>query len=262
MKQFLLFFLLAAALLLFGRTTSMAVGTTTTYDFSTAATLSYGSGGFGIWYTQADITIGGIAFRLTSGGNGSFTNAASGGESNSKCLRKDGSGGDSFTLQRTDGKPFQFYGIWVNHESMNSYSTLITLPPWYTLTASTFSYQDMTTMTPGTAWNNYTYSTTTISAGANGVLTNSVQINFNAILYYSIDNIIVNPDPPYVSTVTTQAVTNISTTTATGNGNITSLGVPNPTSHGVCWNTTGVQPLPIVRLIMAQPLQREHLLHQ
>ena len=39
--------------------------------------------------------------------------------------------------------------------------------------------------------------------------------------------------------VTTQAVTNIAATTATGNGNITDLGVPDPTQHGVCWNTTG-----------------------
>jgi hypothetical protein len=41
------------------------------------------------------------------------------------------------------------------------------------------------------------------------------------------------------ATVTTQAVSDILTTTATGNGNITDLGAPNPTAHGVCWNTTG-----------------------
>jgi len=40
-------------------------------------------------------------------------------------------------------------------------------------------------------------------------------------------------------TVTTQAETNIGFTTATGNGNITNLGYPNPTAYGVCWNTTG-----------------------
>ena len=40
-------------------------------------------------------------------------------------------------------------------------------------------------------------------------------------------------------TVTTLEVTSISTTTATGNGNITDLGSPNPTAHGVCWNTSG-----------------------
>ena len=39
-------------------------------------------------------------------------------------------------------------------------------------------------------------------------------------------------------TVTTQDVDNIGTTTATGNGNITDLGAPNPTQHGVCWSTT------------------------
>ena len=41
------------------------------------------------------------------------------------------------------------------------------------------------------------------------------------------------------STVTTQAVSDIGETTATGNGTITDLGSPNPTQHGVCWNTTG-----------------------
>ncbi|KKM06078.1 hypothetical protein LCGC14_1747640 [marine sediment metagenome] len=40
-------------------------------------------------------------------------------------------------------------------------------------------------------------------------------------------------------TVTTQAVTEIEPTVATGNGNITDLGSPNPTAYGVCWNTGG-----------------------
>ena len=39
-------------------------------------------------------------------------------------------------------------------------------------------------------------------------------------------------------TVTTQAVSAIGLTTATGNGNITDLGAPNPTAHGVCWSTS------------------------
>ncbi|RLG27618.1 hypothetical protein DRO03_11755, partial [Methanosarcinales archaeon] len=40
-------------------------------------------------------------------------------------------------------------------------------------------------------------------------------------------------------TVTTQAVSAIDLTTATGNGNITDLGAPNPTAHGVVYNTIG-----------------------
>ena len=40
-------------------------------------------------------------------------------------------------------------------------------------------------------------------------------------------------------TVTTQAVSDILSTTATGNGNITVVGDETPTKRGVCWNTTG-----------------------
>jgi LPXTG-site transpeptidase (sortase) family protein len=43
--------------------------------------------------------------------------------------------------------------------------------------------------------------------------------------------------PPVAPTVTTQAVTAIAANTATGNGNITALGVPNPTQYGIVWNT-------------------------
>ena len=43
---------------------------------------------------------------------------------------------------------------------------------------------------------------------------------------------------PVAPTVTTQAVTAIATTTATGNGDITGLGVPNPGSHGICWGAS------------------------
>jgi hypothetical protein len=39
-------------------------------------------------------------------------------------------------------------------------------------------------------------------------------------------------------TVTTQAVTEIETTTATGNGNVTSDGGGSITERGVCWNTS------------------------
>jgi gliding motility-associated-like protein len=170
----------------------------TTYDFSTAATISNPYGGSWPWNTQAVVTIGGVQYKLTSGGNGSFTNVSTGGATNSANLLKDGSGGDQFTLERMDGQAFQFYGIWVKHQSMNSYSQFYTLPPWYTLTAdnngtTTYTYQDMTPMTAGTAWNNYTGSSTSINPGAGGVIATSVQISFQAIITFNIDNIIVGP---------------------------------------------------------------------
>ena len=41
-------------------------------------------------------------------------------------------------------------------------------------------------------------------------------------------------------TLATQAVSEISTNTATGNGSISDLGIPGPTQHGLCWNTGGL----------------------
>ncbi len=61
--------------------------------------------------------------------------------------------------------------------------------------------------------------------------TNSAGTSYGSQVSFTTD--------PLAPTVTTQAVTSITTTTATGNGNITSLGAPNPTAHGICWNTTG-----------------------
>jgi len=44
---------------------------------------------------------------------------------------------------------------------------------------------------------------------------------------------------PGAPMVTTEAVSDVLSTMATGNGTIDDLGVPNPTQHGVCYNTTG-----------------------
>ena len=61
--------------------------------------------------------------------------------------------------------------------------------------------------------------------------TNRVGTTYGGEVYFS-----TSPTPPRV---TTQAVTDIKPTSAIGNGKITDLGAPNPTQHGVCWNTTG-----------------------
>jgi len=45
--------------------------------------------------------------------------------------------------------------------------------------------------------------------------------------------------PVSAPVVTTQAVSNVSAISATGNGNITYLGTSLPTEHGVCWNIVG-----------------------
>lgn len=57
--------------------------------------------------------------------------------------------------------------------------------------------------------------------------------NYNVILYARWTQ--TSYPPP---TVTTQAVSNITLTTATGNGNITNLGNTTTTAHGICWGIT------------------------
>ena len=84
----------------------------TTYNFNSGATLSAPIWSF--WKTRAVITIDGVRYQMDCGGNGSFANSATEGVSNSASLKKDGSGGDQFTLQREDGQPFQFYGSGLN----------------------------------------------------------------------------------------------------------------------------------------------------
>lgn len=74
----------------------------------------------------------------------------------------------------------------------------------------------------------YTYAGGTISAENNTITVSSLDGFSRWMAAESV-----------LPTVTTQAVSSIASTTATGNGNITSLGIPNPTSYGVCWNTTG-----------------------
>ena len=75
---------------------------------------------------------------------------------------------------------------------------------------------DITGLTPGTLYHVRAYATN--AAGTSY----GEDVTFTAYI---------------ASLITTQAVSSIGTTTATGNGNVTALGVPNPTQHGVVWST-------------------------
>jgi len=113
------------------------------------------------------------------------------------------------------------------------------LPPGLTDDVTALSFNQ-----PAASNDNAAYKGTTTSATKAGWLTlldNYSNWNFN-----DAPPIPTPPAGPYTvtgiataPTVTTQAVSSIASTTATGNGNITVLGVPNPTAYGVCWNTTG-----------------------
>ena len=84
--------------------------------------------------------------------------------------------------------------------------------------------------------NNYTYIDL---SSYNSILIDELEFEVtDNIRYLKIDAFSFNYPAAFAPTITTQAVNSIGATTATGNGNVTNLGNPNPTAYGVCWSTT------------------------
>ncbi|MBT0810440.1 hypothetical protein KIH41_04015 [Litoribacter ruber] len=87
-----------------------------TWDFNQPATLSSENGW--PWKTKALIDIGGVRYKFHGGINGDLTNQNSGGNHNSPSLRKEGGGTESLIIEREDGQPFKFYGLWLKNQSI------------------------------------------------------------------------------------------------------------------------------------------------
>ena len=79
-------------------------------------------------------------------------------------------------------------------------------------------------------------STTPLYAGGNLEYSSDSGVSWTTYTAYDFMFEVWDVSTP---TVTTQAVTVIEETTATGNGNITATGGENATKRGICWNTTG-----------------------
>jgi len=213
-----------------------------TYDFSSGLTIYKSSGSS--YFDEAKFTVGGVEYKIQGGINGNLTNPSTGGVSNSKCLKKDTAGGDTFTLTRTDGQPFQFYGLWVKHNSMNSYAAFYSLPPFFIINASNGcaspgGYIDTTAIQGG----DYTTSSYTWSIPNNGFTVTRVQISYKATLEWWIDNIIVgtalNSSPANISTADPAFVTSNS---AVLGGNVNS-DYADVGEWGIVWSNVNSMPV-------------------
>ena len=154
----------------------------TNWNFSTAATLS-GSP----WQATATINIGGVSYTITGGINGSYTNVSTGGNGNSAALKKDASGGDAFTISRTDGKRFQFYNLWLKQSSMYPYPNT---PPFYTI-----NFWNGSTLVKSYTVNSVSDQNST-KVYAENIAVTSVSVMFNALLTYYLDDLTVGPAAP------------------------------------------------------------------
>lgn len=205
---------------------SVSVFSQTTYNFSTAATLS-NQGGY--YTTQALVTVSSVSYKLTHLGNGNFSNLSTGGNGNSACLKKDGSGGDFLKIERADGQPFQFYGMWLNSASM--YSPPYYQPPYYNI-----KYYDQN--------NNEIVAETYVSNTQNETLTisknlkvNYVYVTYNAILAFKLDDLIVGPAAASAPNVSTASINQFTSSSALLGGNVTSDGGAAVTESGIVYNT-------------------------
>ncbi len=209
----------------------------TTYNFDAGSVISQPAGS--IWNTQANITIGGVAYKLTSCCNGGFSNSPTNGNGNSASLQKDGSGGDTFVLERADGQPFQFYGFFVRQESINSYvGAFPGIPPFYEITyAKTVGAPEVEV--DNTPVGGGTYTTSGKSYVKNLTVT-QVSILFKANNRYWIDDISVGvvAGTETAPVVASTAATAITSNTATLGGNVTADGGAAVTERGIVWSTT------------------------
>jgi len=106
------------------------------------------------------------------------------------------------------------------------------------------NFTGLSTSIPDTE--SYFFVTCDISASATGQITGLVQSYDNIYLSSGVFSGTItnaplsNGNTPITQSpvVTTQAVSDIGMMTATGNGNLTTVGIPSPTAHGICWSTT------------------------
>ncbi|CAH0303949.1 MULTISPECIES: MBG domain-containing protein [unclassified Pedobacter] len=214
----------------------------TTYNFNAGATITTPSGS--PWATQAVITIAGVNYKLTSGGNGGFSISATGGSGNSASLWKTGAGGDTFRLERADGQPFNFYSMYVRHEGYNSYNGQfgIVIPPWYIVTYNKVAGAAETDQDNSPIVGGSNAITTTTNTFTRTLAVNSVDIYFKANNGYWIDDIRVGiaTGTEVAPTVSTTAATTIQTNSAVLGGNVTADGGATVTERGIVWSTSGV----------------------
>ena len=204
--------------------------TTLSYNYNPSpvgATTEWSAGGSiaGHWFSgnpsvvyyasEMDVTGNGITIA-----NGDVTPITSDYTDFGLVLASSGSVSHSFSIQNTGQGPLYLTGSpKVNVSGTNAVDFTVTAQPSSLVAATSGS----------------TTFTVLFDPSAIGVRTGTISIindDSNEHPYtFSIQGTgIIEP------TVTTQAVSSIATTTATGNGNITSLGVPNPTQYGVVWS--------------------------
>ncbi|WP_232835141.1 MBG domain-containing protein, partial [Pleomorphovibrio marinus] len=180
------------------------------------------------WKTTAEVTIGGVVYVLTNGGNGGWAFSSSGGFNNSSCLHYSTAATTSVNIRRKDGERFQFYGVWLKYTNSNHSAYT---PPYLTVNYI------------GSSTSSETYGrNTTVNLSKDENVT-SVSLMFSGLFELYLDNLIVGPAKASAPSVNTSDASNVAGTMAILGGNVTNDGGGTITERGVVY---GISPNPTV----------------
>ncbi|ADY52972.1 Fibronectin type III domain protein [Pseudopedobacter saltans DSM 12145] len=150
----------------------------TTHGFSTVPTfIDYP--GVPSWKQIAEVTIDGVVYQISNGGNDTWVYLSTGGNNNSTSLSYAPSSTMPVTIKRKDGLRFKFYGVWLKYTNSSSgYSA-----PWLTVAYT------------GSALSNEVYgaNTTTFLQNKNISVTD-VTLTFSGLSGLNLDDLTVGPD--------------------------------------------------------------------
>jgi len=200
-----------------------------TADFSSAPVISNPIGGSWPWNTLATITLGGVEYEISQGGNGSWEHTTTGGKTGG-ALKYVTAATTSVTIQRKDRQKFNFYGIWLKYT--NFQDATYYRPPFLTITYSDSSLPQEVYQEPNQ----------TVEA-SNNVTVTSVSLMFTGLNTLFLDNLIVGPvGASALPTVTTNSASSITSTSAILGGNITDEGDASVTERGIVYSSTNNPP--------------------
>lgn len=133
------------------------------------------------WKQTAEVTIDGVVYHISNGGNGSWEHKLTGGNGNGTSLYFAPASDMTITIKRKDGKRFIFHDVWLKYT--NTMGGLYQ-PPW------------LTVVYDGSSLPNDTYgANTTTHIKDKNVSVTSVALKYSGLIELSLDDLKVAPDP-------------------------------------------------------------------
>ncbi|MGV3504590.1 MAG: cadherin-like beta sandwich domain-containing protein, partial [Adhaeribacter sp.] len=172
------------------------------------------------------MALGGVEYEISIGSVSSWRYEANVGSGSSPAIIVGGAAGDvagdvQVTVKRKDNKRFKFYGAWLKYANISSYPVRNLQVTYNGSTEPQATYGENSTVTL-----------------SKNVEVSSVALMFKGGNMITLDDLTVGPAPVSAPTVTTNAASNLTASSAKVGGNVTSDGNATVTERGIVWSTS------------------------